>query len=217
MRSNAAQVSRAYASSLAKSGGEVIFLSTELPANVSPERLLMTADDLRRALTRIAHEIVERNRGAEQVVLVGLQRRGVPLAQRIAKAIDTFENVKVPVGVLDINLYRDDLTSHPQPLVRPTALPVRVDGRIIVLVDDVLFTGRTARAALNALMDLGRPQQVQLAVAVDRGHRELPIRADYVCKNVPTALTEEIQVRVTEIDGGQDEVVLVTHDGRVMR
>lgn len=177
----------------------------------------MTPDDLRRALTRIAHEIVERNRGAENVFLVGLQRRGVPLAHRIAKAIETFEDVKVPVGALDINLYRDDLTSRPQPLVRPTALPVRVDERIVVLVDDVLFTGRTARAALNALMDLGRPQQVQLAVAVDRGHRELPIRADYVCKNVPTALNEEIQVRMTEIDGGQDEVVLVAHDRRVLR
>jgi pyrimidine operon attenuation protein/uracil phosphoribosyltransferase len=141
-------------------------------------------------------------------MIVGLQRRGVPLAERLAAAINEIEGVQVPVGALDINLYRDDLTARPQPLVRPTTLPISVEGTIIVLVDDVFYTGRTARAALNALMDLGRPKQVQLAVMVDRGHRELPIRADYVGKNVPTATNEQIQVRVVEFDG-TEEVVLV--------
>lgn len=179
------------------------------------ERLLLSADDLRRVIQRMAHEIVERNQGASDLLLVGLQRRGVPLAHRIAAAIASFEKVDVPVGALDINLYRDDLTSRPQPLVRPTELPVDVSGRVVVLVDDVFYTGRTTRAALNALMDLGRPKQVQLAVMVDRGHRELPLRADYVGKNVPTARNEEIQVRVEEIDGA-NEVVLVEHEGRVL-
>ena len=175
----------------------------------------MTTEDMRRVISRIAHEIVERNHGADGLLLIGLQRRGVPLADRIAKAIEEFEHTPVPVGALDINLYRDDLTSRPQPLVRPTTLPISVDGRVVVLVDDVFYTGRTARAALNALMDLGRPTQVQLAVMVDRGHRELPIRADYVGKNVPTALNEEIQVRVNEFDS-VDEVVLVEHERRIL-
>ena len=164
------------------------------------ERHLMNSDDMRRVISRMAHEIIERNQGATDLILVGLQRRGVPLANRVAAAIEAFEHVSVPVGALDINLYRDDLTSRPQPLVRPTTLPVSVDGRVVVLVDDVFYTGRTTRAALNALMDLGRPKQIQLAVMVDRGHRELPIRADYVGKNVPTSRNEEIQVRVTEFD-----------------
>ena len=175
----------------------------------------MSSDDMRRVISRIAHEIIERNRGPADVMLVGLQRRGVPLAHRIAAAITEFEHVDVPVGALDINLYRDDLTSRPQPLVRPTTLPMSVDGRVVVLVDDVFYTGRTARAALNALMDLGRPKQVQFAVMIDRGHRELPIRADYVGKNVPTALNEEIQVRVSEFDEA-DEVVLVEHEQKVL-
>ncbi len=179
------------------------------------ERQLMNQDDMRRVIRRMSHEIVERNRGAEGLMLVGLQRRGVPIAQRLAAAISEFEKVDVPVGALDINLYRDDLTSRPQPLVRPTELPISVEGLVVVLVDDVFYTGRTTRAALNALMDLGRPRQVQLAVMVDRGHRELPIRADYVGKNVPTALNEEIQVRVTEFDG-VEEVVLVEHEGEVL-
>ncbi|MEK9659818.1 MAG: bifunctional pyr operon transcriptional regulator/uracil phosphoribosyltransferase PyrR [Chloroflexota bacterium] len=179
------------------------------------EHQLMSADDMRRVVSRIAHQILERNQGAANLVLVGLQRRGVPLADRIAAAIAGFEGTAVPVGALDINLYRDDLTSHPQPLVRPTELPVSVDGRVVVLVDDVFYTGRTARAALNALMDLGRPEQVQLAVMVDRGHRELPIRADYVGKNVPTSLTQEIQVRVSEFDE-KEEVVLVEHERKVL-
>ncbi len=172
------------------------------------ERLLMTGEDMRRVISRIAHEIVERNRGADGLVLVGLQRRGVPLAGWLARAIQAFEDVEVPVGALDTNLYRDDLTSHPQPTVRPTTLPVDVDDKVVVLVDDVLYTGRTARAALNALMDFGRPNQVQLAVMIDRGHRELPIRADYVGKNVPTAANEQVRVRVGDFDS-VDEVVLV--------
>ena len=150
----------------------------------------MGPEDMRRVISRIAHEIVERNHGAGALLLVGLQRRGVPLADRIAAAIHSFEGIEVPVGALDISLYRDDLSSRPQPLVRPTTLPVSVDDRIIILVDDVFYTGRTSRAALNALMDLGRPRMVQLAVMVDRGHRELPSRADYVGKYVPTALLE---------------------------
>ena len=179
------------------------------------ERQLMSHADMRRVIRRMSHEIVERNRGADGVMLVGLQRRGVPIAQRLAAAIGEFESVDVPVGALDINLYRDDMTSRPQPLVRPTELPMSVEGLVVVLVDDVFYTGRTTRAALNALMDLGRPRQVQLAVMVDRGHRELPIRADYVGKNVPTAMNEEIQVRVTEFDG-VEEVVLVGHEGEVL-
>ncbi|MCH7482056.1 MAG: bifunctional pyr operon transcriptional regulator/uracil phosphoribosyltransferase PyrR [Chloroflexi bacterium] len=159
----------------------------------------MTGEDMRRVIARIAHEIVERNRGADGLVLVGLQRRGVPLAHWLASAIEAFEGVEVPVGALDTNLYRDDLTSRPQPTVRATTLPVDVDDKVVVLVDDVLYTGRTARAALNALMDLGRPTQVQLAVMVDRGHRELPIRADYVGKNVPTAADEQVRVRVGDV------------------
>ena len=172
------------------------------------ERRILSGGDIRRALTRIAHEIVEANKGLDGLLLVGVLRRGAPLARRIAEAVASFEGASVPVGALDINLYRDDLTSRPQPLVRPTELPVSVDGRAVVLVDDVFFTGRTARAALNALMDLGRPRVVQLAALVDRGHHELPIRADYVGKNIPTSLGEIVQVRVSEVDG-VDEVAVV--------
>ncbi len=174
--------------------------------------VLLTADDMRRALTRMAHEVVERNHGAADVVLAGLRTRGVPLAHRLAAAIARIEGVEVPVGALDINLYRDDLTRRPQPLVRPTSLPVDINGKRVVLVDDVLFTGRSIRAAMDAITDLGRPLHMQLAVLVDRGHRELPIRADYVGKNVPTALEEQVRVRVSEVDGA-DEVVLMTDDG----
>jgi len=182
---------------------------------LSEERQLMNSDDMRRVISRIAHEIIERNQGASDLVLVGLQRRGVPIANRIAAAIEDFEHINVPVGALDINLYRDDLTSRPQPLVRPTTLASNVVDRIVVLVDDVFYTGRTTRAALNALMDLGRPKQIQLAVMVDRGHHELPIRADYVGKNVPTSRNEEIQVRVTQFDD-KDEVVIVEHERSVL-
>ncbi len=171
------------------------------------DKVLLTADDIRRALTRIAHEVVERNRGVEGLVFVGLLTRGVPLARRLAERIQEFEGAAVPVGALDITLYRDDLSAKPQPVVRGTDIPVDLTDKRVILVDDVLFTGRSIRAALDAVMDLGRPQSVQLAVLVDRGHRELPVRPDYVGKNVPSSRVEDIRVRLMEVDG-KDEVVL---------
>ena len=169
---------------------------------------VMDAAALRRALVRIAHEILERNQGTAKLGLVGVHTRGVPLARRLAEQIRLIEGVRVPVGVLDITLYRDDLTTvaH-QPLVRRTDIPYDVTRQTIVLVDDVLYTGRTARAALDALIDLGRPDRIQLAVLIDRGHRELPIRADFVGKNLPTSRQEVVAVRLEEIDG-RDEVVI---------
>jgi pyrimidine operon attenuation protein/uracil phosphoribosyltransferase len=169
-----------------------------------------------RSLARMAHEIVERNRGVDELAFVGIRTRGVPLAQRLARAIRDITQVEVPVGSLDITLYRDDLMRHtvgPQPVVRLTDIPFSIDNRKILLVDDVLFTGRTIRAALDALIDFGRPRAIQLIVMVDRGHRELPIKADYVGKNLPTALTQSVRVRLEEIDG-RDEVVLeeTNHD-----
>jgi len=172
--------------------------------------LVMEADGIRRALVRIAHEIVERNRGAGDVALVGIRRRGVPLAQRLARSLLEISGGEVPTGALDITLYRDDLMRHavgPQPLLRRTEIPFSIDERSILLVDDVLFTGRTIRAALDALIDFGRPRCIQLVVMVDRGHRELPIKADYVGKNVPTSAQQSVQVKLTEEDG-VDEVVL---------
>lgn len=177
-----------------------------MPAGESVEQVrekaeIIDGEGLRRAITRIAHEIIEKNGGAEDLVLVGIRRRGVPLAQRIAAKIKEFEETAVPVGALDITLYRDDLqTIAHQPVVGPTEVPVDVEGKVVILVDDVLFTGRTARAALDELIDLGRPRAIQLAVIVDRGHRELPIRADFVGKNVPTSRREVIMVKVSEID-----------------
>ncbi len=165
------------------------------------------ADDLRRALTRIAHEIVERNHGAEHVVLVGLYTRGVALAQRIGAAIEAFEGVSVPIGMLDISFYRDDIGLRPVAPLGPTEVP-DVTGKVVVLVDDVLFTGRTVRAALDALLELGRPRAVQLGVLLDRGHRELPLRADFVGKNLPTRSVEDVRVRLAEVDGGEDGVEL---------
>ncbi len=163
---------------------------------------LMDDQEVVRALTRIAHEIVERNKGAEGLALVGVHTRGVPIAERLADLIERFEGVRPPTGKLDITLYRDDLTEIAlQPIVRKTEVPFDVAGMRIVLCDDVLYTGRTARAALDALVDMGRPKVIQYAVLVDRGHRELPIRADYVGKNVPTARTELVKVRLTETDG----------------
>lgn len=173
-----------------------------------PSKRIMGEDDIRRALTRIAHEVVERNRGAGDLVLVGIRTRGVPLAQRLAENICGFEDVTVPVDALDIVLYRDDHASALRPQLQPTEFTADVDGKRVVLVDDVLFTGRSIRAAMDALIDFGRPQLIQLAVLVDRGHRELPIRADYVGKNLPTAQREEVQVRVVEVDG-VDEVLLL--------
>lgn len=170
---------------------------------------LLDAQALQRALTRIAHEIIERNKGTEDLVLVGIRRRGVPLANRLAVAIERIEGSSVLVGMLDVTSYRDDL-DHLQERVTvlPSELPVSIVDKIVVLVDDVLYTGRTVRAALDALIDQGRPRLIQLAVLVDRGHRELPIRADYVGKNVPTSRHEQIEVRITEIDG-KDEVVIL--------
>lgn len=164
-------------------------------------RQVMEAGDVGRAVRRIAHEIVERNRGVGDVVLVGIHTRGVPLAERLAAALSELEDVEVPVGVLDIALYRDDVGMRPTPVVGETSIPVEIDDLVVVLVDDVLFTGRTVRAALDSLTDLGRPRRVELAVLVDRGHRELPIRADYVGKNLPTSTTERVAVRVAEVDG----------------
>jgi pyrimidine operon attenuation protein/uracil phosphoribosyltransferase len=174
------------------------------------EKQILSPDDIRRAVTRIAHEVAERNEGVSEVVLVGIRRRGVPLAQRIAGTLADIEGVRVPVGVLDITLYRDDLSMRgPAPVVHSTTIPLDVTGRTVVLVDDVLYTGRTVRAALDALADLGRPGRIQLAVLVDRGHRELPIRADFVGKNVPTARDEMIETRLREVDGGEDGVFIV--------
>jgi pyrimidine operon attenuation protein/uracil phosphoribosyltransferase len=171
-------------------------------------KVILSEDEIRRALTRIAHEILERNGGAEGVVLVGIHSKGLPLAQRLSQSIKEFEGETIPVGALDIGLYRDDLSGGKRPLMRPTRIPVDIQDRRVVLVDDVLFTGRTIRAAMDALNDFGRPQAVQLAVLVDRGHRQLPIRADYVGKNVPTSMDEEVKVHLAEIEG-VDEVVLL--------
>ena len=170
---------------------------------------LMDADDMRRALTRIAHEIVEKNHGAENLALVGILTRGAPLAERLARLLQQIEGVEVPVGRLDIGLYRDDYAANPtgRPTVAPSAIPFDVTDRRIVLVDEVLFTGRTARAALSALLDLGRPASIQLAVLIDRGHRELPIRPDFVGKNLPTARQEYVQVLLREVDG-EDRVLI---------
>lgn len=173
-----------------------------------PEKILFTEDDINRAVKRIAHEIVERNRGCENLVFFGLLTRGVPLARRIAKSIAQFEGAEVPVGELDIGLYRDDLSLGKQPQIHRTEVPTDVTGKHAILVDDVLYTGRSIRAAMDAIIDLGRPMSIQLAVLVDRGHRELPIRADYVGKNVPTSKKEEISVRLREVDG-RDEVAII--------
>jgi pyrimidine operon attenuation protein/uracil phosphoribosyltransferase len=171
----------------------------------------MDADRMGRALTRIAHEILERNRGTSDLALVGIRTRGVPLARRIARSLHEINHEDVPTGSLDITLYRDDLMRHavgPQPVVRRTEIPFSIDDKRILLVDDVLYTGRTIRSALDALIDFGRPRTIQLVVLIDRGHRELPIRADYVGKNVPTSLSQSVQVHLTEIDG-RDEVEIL--------
>ncbi|HZM59493.1 MAG TPA: bifunctional pyr operon transcriptional regulator/uracil phosphoribosyltransferase PyrR [Vicinamibacterales bacterium] len=172
--------------------------------------IVMDADRIGRTLTRIAHEIVERNKGVDELALVGVRTRGVPLARRLARSLREITGHDVPTGALDITLYRDDLMRlqiGPQPQVRRTEIQFSIDNRKILLVDDVLYTGRTTRAALDALIDFGRPKAIQLIVLVDRGHRELPIKADYVGKNLPTSPDESVQVRLLEIDG-QDEVVL---------
>lgn len=175
---------------------------------MEPKAVLMDAAAMDRAITRIAHEILERNKGVDDVCLVGIRRLGVPLARRLAARVRQIEGSELPVGVLDITLYRDDLTQRSdQPVVHRTEVPFVIDGKKVVLVDDVIYTGRTVRAALDALIDLGRPAVIQLAVLVDRGHRELPIRPDFVGKNVPTARKEQVDVRLAEQDG-TDSVLL---------
>ena len=172
-------------------------------------RRIMTGDEIRRAVVRISHEIVEKQAGTDGLVLVGIQRRGVPLAHRISASIREHEGADLPVGALDIEFYRDDARLGHAPLVKGTDLPFDIDGMTVVLVDDVLYTGRTVRAAMDALREFGRPQAVRLAVLVDRGHRELPIRADHVGKNVPTSREEFVRVRVREVDG--EDAVDIEH------
>jgi pyrimidine operon attenuation protein/uracil phosphoribosyltransferase len=173
---------------------------------------VLDAAALDRALTRIAHEIIERNGGAKDVTFVGLRTRGVTLAQRLAAKVAAIDGASVPVGTLDITLYRDDLGLRGAPVVRGTDIPLAIKDRTVVLVDDVLFTGRTIRAALDALIDLGRPRMIQLAILIDRGHRELPIRPDYIGKNLPTSRREAVAVRLTEHDG-EDRVVIEEPEG----
>ena len=166
------------------------------------DKNIMTPEDIRRTLARIAHEIIERNKLIDRLILVGMHTRGVPLAKRLADNIDKFEQLKLSVGALDFSLYRDDLTSlEPQPIAPHTEIPANIDGRPIVLVDDVLYTGRSIRAAMDALIDLGRPQSIQLAVLIDRGHRELPISADYVGRKIETTQDQQVIVELEENDG----------------
>ena len=199
-------------------------------ARISPSRFLarsrfplpvvMDGDRMSRALTRIAHEILERNRGLDELALVGIRTRGVPLARRLARALHEINGDDVPTGALDITLYRDDLMRHPvgpQPVVRRTEIPFSIDDRKILLVDDVLYTGRTIRAALDALIDFGRPRAIQLIVLVDRGHRELPIKADYVGKNLPTSLKQSIQVRLRKSTAQTKWCSRGKHDARPRR
>lgn len=176
--------------------------------DLSEYRTVLSEDEISRALARMAHEVVERNKGAADLVVLGIPSRGVPLAHRLAARIRDVENVDVPVGALDVTMYRDDLRLRPARALEPTDIPPGgVDGKVVVLVDDVLFSGRTIRAALTALDDVGRPQAVRLAVLVDRGHRQLPIRADHVGKNLPTSMQESVKVLLDEVDGG-DAVLL---------
>ena len=179
------------------------------PPDPGGDRTVLDAGDISRALSRISHEILERNKGAGDVVLLGIPSRGVPLAERIAERIAAVEGATVPSGSLDVTMYRDDLRLKPARTLLPTQIPDGgIDDRVVVLVDDVLFSGRTIRAALDALNDVGRPRAVQLAVLIDRGHRELPIRADFVGKNLPTSLAERVRVRVEAIDGVDSVAIL---------
>jgi len=184
-----------------------------------PEKVLLTPSEMRRVLARIAHEIVERNKGAEGVILVGMRTRGVPLAKRISAIVEGFEGIPIPVGALDIGLYRDDISPSKSKSANPsrTDIPASITDKRVILVDDVLYTGRSIRAAMDALVDLGRPKSIQLAVLIDRGHRELPIRADYVGKNIPSSKDEEIQVQLEEVDGVDGVVIESMTKGELLR
>jgi pyrimidine operon attenuation protein/uracil phosphoribosyltransferase len=199
----------------ASPGDEQGAKSANNPGNAGPgpdRKRVLEPDEIRRALTRIAHEILERTNGAGDILLLGIPTRGVPLAQRLAERASEFEGRAIPWGSLDVTMYRDDLRLRPARALGKTELPpTGIDGKTVVLVDDVLYSGRTVRAALDALTDLGRPRVVQLAVLVDRGHRELPIRADYVGKNLPTSQREQVKVLLSEVDG-EDAVLLSEHD-----
>ena len=178
-------------------------------------RVVLESSDISRALSRIAHEILENNKGSKDLVLLGIPSRGVPLANRIAQKISEFEKVNIPVGSLDITMYRDDLRLRPPRALAHTEIPDGgIDHKIVILVDDVLFSGRTIRAALDALNDIGRPAMVQVAVLIDRGHRELPIRADYVGKNIPTSMSESVQVSLADVDGNQESVIISAGEQR---
>ena len=180
-----------------------------------PEKIVMTAEDIRRTLARISHEIIERNKSTENLVLVGIHTRGVPLAERLAANIASFEKSPLSVGALDFSSHRDDLSgSEANAIIRNTNIPGDIDGKAVVLVDDVLYTGRSIRAAMDALIELGRPRSIQLAVLIDRGHREMPIRADYVGKNIPSARHEDIKVHLVEIDGFDDVAIISPLNGR---
>ena len=191
----------------------VVVFDMTSPTNQPPERkdekVIMDAGDISRAMVRIAHEILERNKGGKDLTLVGIRTGGVHLAHRLVKRIQSIEGVQVPIGELDITLYRDDLALRKdQPVLRKTSVPFDMTNKVVVLVDDVLFTGRTIRAAMDSLMDLGRPEEIQLAVLVDRGHRQLPIKANYIGKNLPTARDEQVQVLLEE-SGEDDRVVIL--------
>jgi pyrimidine operon attenuation protein / uracil phosphoribosyltransferase len=178
------------------------------------KKKILDATRMQRVIRRMAIEIVERNRGTDDLLIIGIRTRGVPIAERIAQQIEEMEKVRVPLGILDITLYRDDLTTiAPQPVIKPTKFPEPIDDKLVVLVDDVLYTGRTVRAALDALIDFGRPKAVQLAVLIDRGHRELPIHADYIGREVPTDRTEVIKVMLEEGDG-EDAVLIMEQNER---
>lgn len=176
--------------------------------NLINTKTLVDKEDIDRVLTRIAHEVLEKNKGSKDIVLVGIKTRGVPIANRIANKIENIENKVVPCGELDITLYRDDLSQiSSQPIVHNTKIPFDINDKVVILVDDVIYTGRTVRSAMDALIDLGRPAAIQLAVLVDRGHREVPIRADFVGKNIPTSRKEIIEVKLNEIDN-KDEIII---------
>ena len=188
------------------------FCGTTLTLGTMTEHQVMNREDIRRALTRVSHEILEHNRGIEDLVIAGIQTRGVFLAHRLADNISRFEGSPVPVAELDISLHRDDLQRRELKAIKRTSMPVDIQDRNVVLVDDVLFTGRTVRAAMDALNDFGRPQQIRLAILLDRGHRQLPIRADYVGKNMPTSLREQVRVRLAELDGVDEVSILRRED-----